>query len=60
MSRAGRSLPTSPNAAAEARDHMVEHQLRRRGAFDERVLEAMSRVPREHFVPEMVKSLEEY
>src|SRR5262252_8649280 len=30
---------------------MVEHQLRRRGVVDERVLEAMARVPREHFVP---------
>jgi protein-L-isoaspartate(D-aspartate) O-methyltransferase len=31
---------------------MVEHQLRRRGIEDERVLEAMAAVPREHFVPE--------
>jgi protein-L-isoaspartate(D-aspartate) O-methyltransferase len=30
---------------------MVERQLRRRGIRDERVLEAMSRVPREQFVP---------
>jgi len=30
---------------------MVEHQLRRRGVVDERVLEAMARVPRERFVP---------
>jgi protein-L-isoaspartate(D-aspartate) O-methyltransferase len=30
---------------------MVEHQLRRRGIEDERVLEAMGRVPREVFVP---------
>jgi protein-L-isoaspartate(D-aspartate) O-methyltransferase len=30
---------------------MVEHQLRRRGITDERVLEAMGRVPRELFVP---------
>ena len=30
---------------------MVEHQLRRRGIFDERVLEAMGAVPRELFVP---------
>jgi protein-L-isoaspartate(D-aspartate) O-methyltransferase len=30
---------------------MVERQLRRRGIRDERVLEAMSRVPRELFVP---------
>jgi protein-L-isoaspartate(D-aspartate) O-methyltransferase len=31
---------------------MVERQLRRRGITDERVLEAMGRVPREAFVPE--------
>lgn len=30
---------------------MVEHQLRRRGIRDERVLDAMERVPRELFVP---------
>jgi len=30
---------------------MVERQLRGRGIDDERVLEAMSRVPRELFVP---------
>ena len=31
---------------------MVEHQLRQRGIRDERVLEAMGRVPRELFLPE--------
>ena len=36
---------------------MVEHQLRRRGITDERVLEAMGRVPRELFVPEGVREL---
>jgi protein-L-isoaspartate(D-aspartate) O-methyltransferase len=30
---------------------MVEHQLRRRGISDERVLQAMAKVPRELFVP---------
>jgi protein-L-isoaspartate(D-aspartate) O-methyltransferase len=34
---------------------MVERQLRRRGIRDERVLEAMGAVPREHFVPEEVR-----
>jgi protein-L-isoaspartate(D-aspartate) O-methyltransferase len=34
---------------------MVERQLRRRGISDERVLEAMAAVPREHFVPEGVR-----
>ncbi len=34
------------------RAQMVERQLRRRGIADQRVLEAMSQVPRERFVPE--------
>jgi protein-L-isoaspartate(D-aspartate) O-methyltransferase len=34
------------------RARMVERQLRRRGISDERVLDAMGRVPRELFVPE--------
>ena len=40
----------------QARQRMVEEQLRRRGLKDERVLEAMLRIPREEFVP---KSLAE-
>jgi protein-L-isoaspartate(D-aspartate) O-methyltransferase len=39
----------------EQRATMVERQLRRRGIYDERVLEAMEAVPREHFVPEPVR-----
>jgi protein-L-isoaspartate(D-aspartate) O-methyltransferase len=35
---------------------MVERQLRRRGISDERVLGAMGEVPREHFVPDSVRS----
>ena len=35
---------------------MVERQLHRRGISDERVLDAMATVPREHFVPEGVRS----
>ena len=35
---------------------MVERQLRRRGISDERVLRAMGEVPREHFVPDSVRS----
>ena len=35
---------------------MVERQLRRRGITDERVLDAMARVPRELFGPESVRS----
>ena len=38
--------------ATAARAEMVERQLRRRGITDERVLAAMTRVPRELFVPE--------
>jgi protein-L-isoaspartate(D-aspartate) O-methyltransferase len=37
---------------AEARRAMVQHQLRDRDIADERVLEAMARVPRDLFVPE--------
>ena len=36
---------------------MVEHQLRRRGIADERVLAAMAKVPRELFVPEEARHL---
>jgi protein-L-isoaspartate(D-aspartate) O-methyltransferase len=38
--------------AADARQRMVEDQLRGRDIVDERVLEAMERVPRELFVPQ--------
>jgi protein-L-isoaspartate(D-aspartate) O-methyltransferase len=41
--------------AAGARAAMVEHQLRRRGISDERVLGAMGRVPRELFLLEDVR-----
>jgi protein-L-isoaspartate(D-aspartate) O-methyltransferase len=34
---------------------MVEHQLRRRGLSDQRVLAAMAEVPRECFVPEKLR-----
>jgi protein-L-isoaspartate(D-aspartate) O-methyltransferase len=37
--------------SADERGRMVERQLRRRGIEDERVLDAMGRVPRERFVP---------
>src|ERR671914_3123857 len=42
---------TEDDRFAERRARMVERQLRRRGIRDERVLEAMAAVPREHFVP---------
>jgi protein-L-isoaspartate(D-aspartate) O-methyltransferase len=41
----------------EARRLMVEQQLRQRGISDERVLDAMGRVPRERFVPEGLRDL---
>jgi protein-L-isoaspartate(D-aspartate) O-methyltransferase len=37
---------------ASQRANMVERQLRRRGIADERVLDAMTAIPRERFVPE--------
>jgi protein-L-isoaspartate(D-aspartate) O-methyltransferase len=43
-------MPVPPERAK-----MVERQLRRRDIVDERVLEAMERVPRELFVPEDVR-----
>jgi len=39
-----------------ARRRMVERQLRARGIYDERVLAAMERVPREAFLPEEMRS----
>jgi protein-L-isoaspartate(D-aspartate) O-methyltransferase len=42
----------SGTTSIEARQRMVERQLRRRGIHDERVLAAMGEVPRELFVPE--------
>ena len=36
---------------AAKRQAMVERQLRRRGIFDQRVLEAMAGIPRELFIP---------
>jgi protein-L-isoaspartate(D-aspartate) O-methyltransferase len=55
MNRAPERVATTD--AARARADMVERQLRRRGTFDERVLAAMERVPREHFVPEHLRHL---
>jgi protein-L-isoaspartate(D-aspartate) O-methyltransferase len=55
VSRLGRSAPATPADAVEARADMVEHQLRRRGITDARVLAAMSLVPRELFLPEELR-----
>jgi protein-L-isoaspartate(D-aspartate) O-methyltransferase len=46
----GQRSPTTVNFAAE-RQQMVDHQLKRRGIKDERVLAAMAKVPREQFIP---------
>jgi protein-L-isoaspartate(D-aspartate) O-methyltransferase len=45
-----------PSDFTEQRASMVEHQLRRRGISDERVLRSMGEVPREQFVPAEVRS----
>src|SRR4051794_24910154 len=50
-----RSGTTSTERLAQQRERMVHRQLRRRGIVDERVLEAMSEVPRECFLPEDVR-----
>lgn len=47
----------TPVDSAEARTQMVERQLRRRGIADDRVLDAMGRVPRERFLPEAVRAV---
>jgi protein-L-isoaspartate(D-aspartate) O-methyltransferase len=46
-----RSDGTSTDPFADRRRDMVQRQLRRRGITDECVLSAMSKVPRERFVP---------
>jgi protein-L-isoaspartate(D-aspartate) O-methyltransferase len=48
--------PRSETTFTEAREHMVERQLRGRGIDDERVLAAMAAVPRELFVPRRERS----
>ena len=42
---------------AQERQDMVESQLRRRGIHDERVLDAMRRIPRHEFVPTEARSV---
>ena len=53
--RCHRDLMTKPSDFTQLRELMVDRQLRRRGISDERVLAAMAKIPREHFVPEDVK-----
>lgn len=50
----GVKVPALPDETAEqhqARQRMIDRDLRRRGVRDRRVLEAMARVPRHQFVP---------
>ena len=42
---------STPNGFAQARQEMVETQIRRRHVTDSRVLECLERVPRHEFVP---------
>lgn len=71
MHRAPRLLPLCPAAVvflaatacvaqdpdwAKLRDRMVEQQIKARGIKDERVLEAMAKVPRHEFVPERYRA----
>jgi protein-L-isoaspartate(D-aspartate) O-methyltransferase len=47
---------SAPDAYLGERRRMVELQLRHRGIHDERVLDAMARIPRHYFVPEEYRS----
>src|SRR3989449_391153 len=49
------TVPQSRDSSAE-RQQMVQEQLMPRGIHDERVLAAMSKVPREEFVPQDVRA----
>ncbi|MBV9624398.1 MAG: protein-L-isoaspartate(D-aspartate) O-methyltransferase [Acidobacteria bacterium] len=49
-------LDSDSDRYARERAEMVERQLRARGIRDQRVLDAMSRIPRHEFVPEEFRS----
>ena len=51
-----RQIHTEPSDYANERHEMVQMQLRNRGIDDQRVLEAMERVPRHEFVPHEYRS----
>jgi protein-L-isoaspartate(D-aspartate) O-methyltransferase len=51
----GQQAPTAADIAGQ-RQRMVEQQLKARGIKDERVLAAMSKVPREEFIPVDVRT----
>src|SRR4030095_12439081 len=46
----------SSSELASERQKMVEEQLKPRGIRDQRVLDAMGKVPREEFVPENLRA----
>ena len=48
--------PTTTSEFATDRNKMVEQQLRPRGIHDQRVLDAMTKVPREEFIPEGIRA----
>jgi protein-L-isoaspartate(D-aspartate) O-methyltransferase len=52
----GAKMRATTSVLAELRRQMVEDQLRGRGIVDSRVLAAMSRVPREEFVPDALRN----
>ena len=56
MLRRGKARSVSTDYEKE-REHMVKSQLARRGIKDQRVLEAMRRVPRHLFIPEGTRNL---
>jgi protein-L-isoaspartate(D-aspartate) O-methyltransferase len=51
MNESGHLRNSTPNGFAQARQEMVETQIRRRHITDSRVLECLERVPRHEFVP---------
>lgn len=55
--RSGDGRESGDGGFETARALMVEHQLRARGIGDERVLDAMGRIPREAFVPPDLRDL---
>ena len=56
MLRRGKARSVSTDYETE-REHMVTRQVARRGIKDQRVLEAMRRVPRHLFIPEGTRNL---
>lgn len=49
-------FPNAATSLVKQRERMVQNQLVARGIHDRRVVDAMSRVPREEFVPQQLQS----